>query len=76
MSEMIEIISTLHDMEGIPKINIENIAKSMFEKMEIDLNDEMSLEQFTSAFLVETEVLYLVKGREDETEEIDLNCIK
>ena len=48
----------------------------MFEKMEIDLNDEMSLEQFTSAFLVETEVLYLVKGREDETEEIDLNCIK
>ena len=32
MTEMLEILSTLHDMEGAPKNNLENVAKGMFEK--------------------------------------------
>ena len=60
MVEMIEILATLHDMEGANKDNVENIAKSMFLKMEIDENDELTLEQFTGACLMQEEMVQLL----------------
>lgn len=63
---MIEILSTLHDMEGAPKNDIENIAKGMFEKMDMDLDSELTLEQFTGAVLYIEEIVCLLRGQEDQ----------
>ena len=64
MSEMLEILSTLHDMEGVPKDNVEKIAKTMFAKMEIDEEEEMTLEQFTNGCLITEDVFYLLTGKD------------
>ena len=64
MSEMMEILSTLYDMEGANKDNLETIARNMFIKMEIDENEELTLEQFTSACLTENDIIYLLKGQD------------
>ena len=68
MDEMIEILATLHDMEGANKDNVENIAKSMFLKMEIDENDELTLEQFTGACLMQEEMVQLLTGSDNKNE--------
>merc|ERR1711863_125030 len=60
MSEMLEILSTLHDMEGVPKDHVEKVAKTMFAKMEIDEEEEMTLEQFTNGCLINEDVIYLL----------------
>ena len=64
LSEMLEILSTLHDMEGVPKDNVEKIAKTMFAKMEIDEEEEMTLEQFTNGCLITEDVFYLLTGKD------------
>ena len=64
MSEMLEILSTLHDMEGVPKDHVEKIAKTMFAKMEIDEEEEMTLEQFTNGCLITEDVFYLLTGKD------------
>ena len=43
MSEMLEILSTLYDMEGASKDNLETIARNMFIKMASSLNVPGSL---------------------------------
>lgn len=66
MSEMLEILSTLYDMEGASKDNLETIARNMFIKMEIDESEELTLEQFTSACLTENDIIYLLKGQDTQ----------
>ena len=53
-------------MEGAPKNDIENIAKGMFEKMDMDLDSELTLEQFTGAVLYIEEIVCLLRGQEDQ----------
>ena len=65
MSEMLEILSTLHDMEGVPTDDVENIAKWMFQKMEISEDDEMTLDQFSNACLIKKEVHNLLRGQDN-----------
>ena len=65
MSEMLEILSTLHDMEGVPTDDVENIAKWMFQKMEIHEDDEMTLDQFSNACLIKEEVHHLLRGKDN-----------
>lgn len=65
MSEMLEILSTLHDMEGVSTDNVENIANWMFHKMEIHEEDEMTLDQFSNACLIKEEVVNLLRGKDN-----------
>ena len=65
MSEMLEILSTLHDMEGVPTDDVENIAKWMFDKMEISEDEEMTLDQFSNACLIHQEVHNLLRGKDN-----------
>ena len=38
----------------------------MFEKTEIDIENELTLEQFTSAVLMEEDVCFLLRGKENQ----------
>ena len=46
---MMEILSTLHDMEGANKDNLIQMARSMFIKMEVGEDGELTIAQFMSA---------------------------
>ena len=63
---MMEILSTLHDMEGANKDNLSQMARSMFIKMEVGEDGELTIAQFTSACLMNEDVVHLLRGKEVE----------
>ena len=68
MSEMLEILSTLHEMEGAPTDNIQTIALSMFSKMEVQEDQELTKDQFISVCLMDESLLELLRGEEEKSE--------
>ena len=70
MSEMLEILSTLHEMEGAPTDNIQTMAVSMFLKMEVEEDQELTKDQFISACLMDENLLELLRGEEEKTESV------
>ena len=63
---MMEILSTLHDMEGANKDNLIQMARSMFIKMEVVEDGELTIAQFTSACLMNEDVVHLLRGKKVE----------
>ena len=61
-----EILSTLHDMEGANKDNLSQMARSMFIKMEVGEDGELTIAQFTTAGLMNEDVVHLLRGKEVE----------
>ena len=56
---MMEVLSTLHDMEGANKDNLHQMARSMFIKMEVGEDGELTIAQFTSVCLMNENVVHL-----------------
>ena len=67
MSEMMEILSTLHEMEGAPTDKIKTMAVSMFTKMEVGEDQELTIDQFISACLMDENLLELLRGEEEKS---------
>ena len=65
MSEMLEILSTLHEMEGMTTDKIQSMAASMFSKMEVGEDQELTIDQFISASLMDENLLELLRGEEE-----------
>ena len=66
MSEMLEILSTLHEMEGMTTDKIQSMAASMFSKMEVGEDQELTIDQFISASLMDENLLELLRGEEEK----------
>ena len=66
MSEMLEILSTLHEMEGMTTDKIHSMAASMFSKMEVGEDQELTIDQFISASLMDENLLELLRGEEEK----------
>ena len=64
MSEMLEILSTLHEMEGAPTDKIQTMATSMFSKATENFNNSWKI------FEILTKTDYLVQMEVGEDQEL------
>ena len=55
-------------MEGAPTDNIQTIALSMFSKMEVQEDQELTKDQFISVCLMDESLLELLRGEEEKSE--------
>ena len=76
LPEMIEIIGTLYDMEGVSKNTAADRARKIFGELDVDGDGELTADEFVRGCLEDPELVRLlntggIDGEEDDEDDED-----
>ena len=70
LREMIEIIGTLYEMEGLNKDNAKERAEKIFEQLDIDGDGELTVEEFCRGCLIDEDLVKLLDCQKGESGQV------